>query len=274
MVTHNGFVYVGLGSGSNGNLNDWWAYDIETDSWTQKTDFPSFERHHPYQFAIGDYVYVGFGHGNVGAQIYREWYQYDPVNDSWTQVSDIPGQGRVAGTQFSHGGFGYILSGDGDDHSAMPNGEFWKYDGDEDTWEELESHPGQSRWAPASFVLNNEVYLFNGSTSFTNYPDESYKFSLQVPSGLEDVELNENAVQVYPNPFDDQLRLDIGREVIDDFSNATIQVRNLLGQIIVETNLISGSEEINLEELAVGVYHLNVFDGETKIAAKKIVRIK
>ena len=174
MIAHNGSVLVGLGNGSEGNMNDWWAYDIASNTWSQKTDFPSSPRHHPYQFGIGDYAYTGLGHGNG---IFNEWYRYEIATDTWTEVATLPGEGRVAGTQFSYDGIGYVLSGDGDDHRSMETGEFWAYDPILDTWEERPPHPEGSRWAPASFIIDGEVYLING-TSFGQYVSEVYKFDL------------------------------------------------------------------------------------------------
>ena len=178
-VANNGKIFVGLGSGSNGNMNDWWEYDITSDQWSQKPDFPDLKRHHPYQFAVGDYVYTGLGHG---AEIFNDWYRYDPKSEMWDRMADLPGEGRVAGTQFSFGGKGYVLSGDGEDHLSMDEGEFWEYDPDLDAWNQLPSHPGRSRWAPASFIIDGEVYLFNGTTYFEGqgffYMEEAFKFKL------------------------------------------------------------------------------------------------
>ena len=159
-IAEDGKVFVGLGGGPNGDMDDWWEYDMATDSWSQKPDFPASERHHPYQFGIDGMIYVGFGHN--GPNIYNEMYRYDPSTEQWTEVATLPAEGRVAGTQFSYGGKGYALSGDGDDHSSMDEGEFWQYDPTSDDWFQWPSHPGMSRWAPASFVLNDEVYLVNG----------------------------------------------------------------------------------------------------------------
>ena len=103
------------------NLKDWWEYDIATDSWNQKTDFPALERHHPYYFSVGDKVYVGFGHGS---SIFKDLYEYNAATNTWTQMADLPAQGRVAGSQFSFNGKGYIISGEGDDHGHLPEGEF------------------------------------------------------------------------------------------------------------------------------------------------------
>ena len=106
-------------------------YDINLDIWTSKNNFIGNDRHHPYYFSLGDYAYVGFGHGSMfgpgsnpssNAYIYNDFYRYDPINDSWLQLTDFPSEARVAGTQFSYNGKGYILSGDGDDHEPL---DFW-----------------------------------------------------------------------------------------------------------------------------------------------------
>lgn len=176
MVALNGEIYVGLGGGtSSGNSNDWWVYNIESNTWEERERFPAAERHHPFQFTDGEYVYVGFGHG---ASIYNEWYRYNTSDDTWLEVQTLPAEGRVAGTQLSYKGFGLILSGDGDNHGVMPTGEFWMYEPLLDEWSALPPHPGSSRWAPASFILNDEVYFINGERNGFYYKD-NFKFDLR-----------------------------------------------------------------------------------------------
>jgi len=176
MVAVSGKIFVGLGGTPNGDSNDWWMYDIETNTWEQRASFPDDRRHHPYQFHDGTYAYVGFGHG--GPNIYDEWYKYDHINDVWEQKATLPAEGRVAGAQFSYKNHGFVLSGDGDNHSYMDTGEFWMYFPTSDKWEQLTPHPGRSRWAPASFVLDDEVYLLNGWNSLDGYFADNWKFDL------------------------------------------------------------------------------------------------
>ena len=177
-VAENDRILMGLGSGYDGDLNDWWEYDINSDTWSQKPDFPDAPRHHPYQFGIDGEIYVGFGHS--GPNIFNEWYRYTPETEVWTEMSSLPAEGRVAGTQFAYEGMGYALSGDGEDHSSMETGENWQYDPVSDSWNEWPAHPGMSRWAPASFVLNGDIYLINGMSmdpgSF-DYMSTNWKFA-------------------------------------------------------------------------------------------------
>lgn len=191
-----GEIHVGLGDGLLGNYKDYWAYSIETDEWRQLEDFPSSERHHPFYFAIDANSYLGLGHSNgYDPFIERDWYRYDAIDGTWEREEDfasyplgIPGapgpgatprsgaspvttEARVAGTQFSVAGscdadlaLGFVLSGDGDDHSAMPTGEFHVFDPSSSEWHELPPHPGSSRWAPGSFVVRGttRAYLVGG----------------------------------------------------------------------------------------------------------------
>ena len=182
-------IFVGLGGGQNGDMNDWWEYDMASDTWSQKPNFPSSERHHPYQFGIDGLIYVGFGHN--GPNIFNEWYRYDPATEEWDEMATLPAEGRVAGSQFIHEGMGYALSGDGDDHNSMETGELWQYNPGADSWSAWPEHPGMSRWAPASFVLNDEAYLINGMSldpGTFDYMSTNWKLALQ-PEAAYDVAL-------------------------------------------------------------------------------------
>jgi len=204
MVALNGKIYVGLG-GNGGNLDDWWEYDIDSDTWSEKTKFPAAPRHHPFQFTDGEYVYAGFGHGS--GFISNQWYRYDQMNDTWSEMATLPAEGRVAGTQFSYDGKGYVLSGDGDNHSFMDTGEFWQYDSEEDSWLQLTPHPGVSRWAPGSFIINDEVYIINGTSNVDGYIEEIYKFNL---SNVNDPRLTING----PSEM-----LDLNGAIVDGYCN-------------------------------------------------------
>jgi hypothetical protein len=203
-------------------------------------------------FAIGDYVYTGLGHG---AGIYKTWYRYDPVDEEWMQVEDIPGEGRVAGTQFAYGGLGFVLSGDGDDHFSMEEGEFWSYDPIADSWAQLPSHPGKSRWAPASFVLDGIVYLYNGTSWFNGtgnvYQADAYKFDLDALISSVQKPGRVTNISFYPNPVRSILHIDSGSTHVDMASVYTVS--NML--VYRERNAKSS---LDLSFLPAGVYRIEV----------------
>jgi len=261
MIAHNGKIFVGLGGSNIGDLNDWWIYDIASNTWTQGTDFPSLRRHHPYQFGIDNYIYVGFGHG--GSNIFITWYRYDPDTDTWDQVASLPDQGRVAGTQFSWNGKGYILSGEGDTHTAMEEGEFWSYDPVTDFWEQLPPHPGTSRWAPASFLIEDEIYIFNGVVyGFGNpfHPEESYKFNLSGGATSTDTPLNQAGFTVSPNPASEVITIQSKDGAA--LPAADVFMYDVLGNQVRYIKALNNNQ-INVSNLSNGVYFIRM-EGEVE----------
>ncbi|MDZ4747099.1 MAG: hypothetical protein SH808_01325 [Saprospiraceae bacterium] len=250
-VANNGKIFIGLGNNNDGNQNDWWEYDITTDTWSQKPDFPDTKRHHPYQFAIGDYVYTGFGHGNG---IFREWYRYDPVPEEWQRMADIPGEGRVAGTQFSYNGKGYVLSGDGDDHNSMETGEMWRYDPELNIWDSLPPHPGKSRWAPASFVIDGVVYLYNGTVTVSGggyaYVSDAYSFDLKEMVSSQSDPVISSDYTLFPNPFSSLIYITSRADVYDQLIIYTMDNR------LVYQGGFSSQHDVS--HLPAGIYSIDI----------------
>ncbi|MFK7770862.1 MAG: kelch repeat-containing protein [Saprospiraceae bacterium] len=275
-IANQGKVFVGMGNGNSGNMNDWWEYDIASNTWSQKPNFPDLPRHHPYQFAVGDYVYTGLGHGNntaTGVNIFDELYRYDPQTETWDQMKTLPAEGRVAGTQFSYDGKGYVLSGDGDDHSVMPFGSFWEYDPLEDKWNGMPSHPGSSRWAPSSFVIDDFIYFYNGLSLSLVEDLNVYRFYLgegDPPTSVE--ELANDEIIVSPNPTQDKVNIQLANPsaVIKNLS-----LFNLSGQLILErtglNNVYTNNITFNIESVPNGVYYLKI-ELDDEVISHKIVK--
>src|SRR5215831_3542710 len=105
----NGKAYVGFGVTSSGVIKtDWWEYDPDNDSWTQKKDFPSVGRYGTSAFVIDDLGYVCCGNeGSAYGPFTNETWQYNPSTDSWIQKATMPGLARYGTTGFSINEKGY-----------------------------------------------------------------------------------------------------------------------------------------------------------------------
>ena len=256
-------IYVGLGDDATGDLDDWHIYDMATDNWTQAPDIPGSGRHHPFMFPAGDDIYAGMGHS--GALIYGDWYKFNIQTESWETMSDFPGEHRVAGTQFGHQGKGYVLSGDGSNHSFMPTGEFWEYEPSTDSWTELDPHPGISRWAPGSFVINGAVYFIGGQNRVTGViMNDMWTYQLTSPTSTADLDAS-NSIVVFPNPASDFIT--IKTELNEQF-NVTVQ--SSTGQLVHQTTGQLNNLSVDVSAFEAGIYLVSI-ESATQLIKKKLI---
>ena len=173
-------------------------------------------------------------------------------------MADIPGEGRVAGTQFSYSGKGYVLSGDGDDHTSMETGEMWSYDPVLNVWDSLPPHPGTSRWAPASFVIDGVVYLYNGTTTVSGgnaYVSDAYSFDLKEMVSSETIPVKPANYSVYPNPFSSVVFIN---SLAGDYDVLTIYT--LDNKIVYQGRYAS---QHNVSHLPAGLYRMDIRKNDT-----------
>ena len=258
MIIKNDKMYVGLGDDANGDLGDWYVYDMANDSWAQAPDIPGDGRHHPFQFDAGDDVYTGMGHS--GPVIYRDWYRFNVTTNQWEQMADFPGEARVAGTQFGWQGKGYVLSGDGDDHGFMEQGEFWEYDSETDEWTQLPSHPGISRWAPGSFVIDGAVYFLAGQNRQNGVIlNDMWKYQLTAPTSVAEAKTPSN-ISIYPNPAYNELN------VLSDVAIQQVRLLSILG----EEMSLSYDNILDVTQIPSGIYIIETTDKNNTITTQKI----
>lgn len=63
-----------------------YEYNVSTNSWTQKADFPGEDRSLAYAYNIGDLGYFGFGRNSAMTET-KDLWAYDPANDSWSELT-------------------------------------------------------------------------------------------------------------------------------------------------------------------------------------------
>jgi N-acetylneuraminic acid mutarotase len=211
-------------------------------------------------FNAGGEVFAGLGHS--GSTVYKDWYKLDTALNTWSAMNVFPGEARVAGTQFNLNGYGYVLSGDGDNHSYMQTGEMWSYNPTADSWLKLTPHPGESRWAPGSFVINNDVYFFGGLNRFTNqYPNDLWKFSLGPTVEIEEKKLT--TTSVFPNPANSFVSWE------NNVNITGVELHNAFGQLIIKGS--ASAKQINTENLNNGLYFVLFYDKSTLIKTSKVL---
>jgi hypothetical protein len=137
----------------------------------------------------------------------------------------------------------------------MEEGEFWEYDPTTDSWLQLTSVPGGSRWAPGTFVVDNTVYTVAGSTF--NYVDRkdmrAYKFppissTANIPKHL--------GISISPNPVSDCITLNLSTSGQDANEPIQYEIWTLEGKLCHSGN--TQSNMICLDFLKEGSYWLQL----------------
>lgn len=163
--TANGMAFVGTGvDTSEAILNDFWSYDVVSDTWAQVANLPGVARRDAIAFTINDKGYVGTGMDNADANLgsaLNDFWQYDPLTNSWTQKSNYPGLPVYFATGFNIDTKGYICGG-----KRGPNwyiSELWEYNPASDSWTGKTPFPGGVRYQLNSFVVGSSAYVGLGT---------------------------------------------------------------------------------------------------------------
>ena len=161
--------YVGTGDDGWSMTKDFWAYDPNSDSWTQVADLPGPERMYGFAFAIGTKGYVGGGITNSGDG--KDFYEYNASLNTWNQKGDLP-YSIYDAVAFSIGTKGYLGTG----LSPIAGADFWEYDPAMDTWTRKADFAGGDRCRAFGFSINGKGYVGGGNDSTTALRKDFYEY--------------------------------------------------------------------------------------------------
>jgi N-acetylneuraminic acid mutarotase len=155
--------YLGTGYDGYNYLQDFWQYDLASNSWAQKADFAGGPRFEAVGFGIGNYGYVTTGYDGLNAQ--KDFWRYDPSVDQWEAKISMGGTKRYSAAVFVYSNRAYLVTGV---NSGTAVNDFWMYDPslpDTSAWVEKnhitnfttegfdDSYTSIARWNAAAFVI-------------------------------------------------------------------------------------------------------------------------
>ncbi|MFI5163751.1 MAG: OmpA family protein [Bacteroidia bacterium] len=157
--------YVGTGmvgtAYSKDGTNDFWEYDPEKNSWSQKANFPGEMRAAATGFAIDTKGYIALG-ANQNA-FYNDLWEYDPASNQWSKKADFPEKGRVDASVFVIGKEAYIIFGQ--KKEIFPSKKkSWKYSQAKNEWAPFADFPGSARIGSIVFSYKNKGYALAGTS--------------------------------------------------------------------------------------------------------------
>lgn len=170
----NQVLYAGTGRTEfSGNATeDMWAYDIETDTWSQIADHPGGAREGCTGFSNGERGFIAFGSPFI--QFTNTIHEYLPGSNEWVQKASCP-----ASFSYSHG---FVI--DDNYYIGPENGtnKFYAYSIDNDSWEEKAPYPGQDRRAQVAFAAGGRGYIGMGAFVFGGSLNDFFAYTPETDS--------------------------------------------------------------------------------------------
>jgi len=160
----NGLGYITCGWANNSpviQVNDTWAYEPSSDSWTPKAPFPGGARYTAISCATSTKGYTGLGY----SPYYDDWWEYDPAADQWTQRASFPGGARQSAISFVIDEQVYVGCGASSNTTFLSD--LWRYDPQSDTWTPRAGLP-TSRYASYAFTYAQQGFVVCGLALDTN----------------------------------------------------------------------------------------------------------
>ncbi|HNS12399.1 MAG TPA: T9SS type A sorting domain-containing protein [Bacteroidia bacterium] len=158
---------------SSTRLNDFYEYDINTDTWTSKPLPPFGFRGVPAVFVLNNKAYI-VGGRDASVATNTTW-EFDGTN--WTARSDFPLLNILGASSFVLNGKGYVVCGSTNNGGNITyNKTLYEYDQLSDTWTAKTNFPGQGRYYAFGFSADGKGYCglgssVNSSSQYVYYND-------------------------------------------------------------------------------------------------------
>lgn len=157
----NGKAYVGLGYSSGiyteaAYLKDFYMFDPEPNTWTQKANFPGTDTNACVSFVLNGNIFVCSGFQDNGFN--NLVWKYDPTLNTWTQLKDAPFPARAGAVLCQNGNEVFVGTGY---RTSMEN-DWWKYIPENDSWIKQKSMPDKGRVNSVGISVGDRCFVATG----------------------------------------------------------------------------------------------------------------
>ena len=173
-LSYDNKIYIITGTtnwlSSAGHSQFVFEYDLQTQSWSQRNNFPGERRSGAAGFVINGKGYIGTGWGGDSHTGLTDFWEYDFQFNKWTYKNDFPGSKRSGVHAFIYNENGYFLMGG---HTA----DFWKYNHQDDSWLQLPSFEGDKDARALHLIIEDDLYVVTLGVEENPYEGEIWKFN-------------------------------------------------------------------------------------------------
>jgi N-acetylneuraminic acid mutarotase len=165
------YGYIGWGTDTtNMSVKDLWAYNANTNTWTQKATLPGSPANARsgatcFMNSNTGKAYAGLGQNTLGT-LFSDWWEYNVATNSWTSKAPFTGGARALASGVFAGNYGYVAFGNG---LAGDFKDIYLYDPISNSWMAKPDLPSFERRECTAFAIGSKAYFATGySTAFTS----------------------------------------------------------------------------------------------------------
>ena len=196
------------------------------------------------------------------------------ANEDWLVSPEIDFTGFLSGDFTFKNAYKYdgnpiqLMASIDYDGSGSPDGFTWDDLSDQVTWSDGGFNWVESGEVDLSNYLGSKVYL---AFKYTSTADASSTWEVDdmLIYGVKAVGVGENsanAIAIYPNPA-------TGYFTLSSTQKGKVYIVDISGRTVFSTNVVSGNNTIDVENLITGVYFVNaIMEDGSKISAKLMVK--
>ena len=151
--------------------------------------------------------------------------------------------------------------------------------GSADSWTVEYGEAGFAQGSGTTVTAQNPTYTFTGLNPGTNYdvyvrancPEDNFSEWVRgnfTTTGTDIAENNNVRLTIAPNPTNGMVRCTLN----SNLTNARLQVLDVYGKLLMETEVSGQTTELDFSDKASGVYFLRVIDGNSIVTTQKVVR--
>ncbi len=180
--------YILCGTDTGGYFTDMWAWNSNTNIWTQVSSYPAKKRIGTRGLSFNGYGYVLGGeepascygpvktHGAVcEGTFFGDVWRYNPDSNSWLKIDTFPGLARDFGVAVIDPDDSTIFYGTGNDNDTAYLSDWWSFYIPTATWKQLADFPGGQRDNAAAFYANGKIYVGTGNDNdLANYATSDF----------------------------------------------------------------------------------------------------
>jgi N-acetylneuraminic acid mutarotase len=165
-----GYIFLGVNAEQSMLEQETFAFDPQSGIWSPKAGFPLPTRWHAVGFEIGNYGYAGLG------RYRRDLWQYNPIDDSWLRMDDFPIDNTEGAFAVAHGDRAYV--GMGRRLQTFTGLDIYVFSPNViGNWSLLTTFPGEFRFLPTAFVIDDYLYVGLGERQ-NNYLTDLWRYDL------------------------------------------------------------------------------------------------